>query len=40
MQDRLGERRCTRGRSHAVGAAYLHPLPKATHVKQILGPAA
>ena len=30
----------TRAAGHAVGAAFLHPLPKATQVKHILGSAA
>ena len=39
MQDRL--RRVTlRAAGHAVGAAFLHPLAKATQVKHILGSAA
>src|SRR5262249_5500456 len=39
MQDRL--RRATlRAAGHAVGAAFLHPLAKATQVKHILGSAA
>jgi hypothetical protein len=36
MQDRLA----ARAAGHAVGAAFLHPLPKATQVKHILGSAA
>src|SRR5688572_3700109 len=40
MRDRLRQATRARAAGHAVGAAFLHPLPKATQVKHILGSAA